>query len=170
MITIQSAGYVVIDDEGVIHGYGQTADAAWADAAHTMDLAGIHLIPEGQDVPDPEQMVAWRSVVYLWTWPATAALLADVHTYGGAGTAWRALGGVACARDEQEEAGCDIQFRWTLPDGGDLADVTGYNVHDYFATDVDALRHLPASQADAVLRLTYCGPDADGVGVTWRVG
>jgi hypothetical protein len=99
MSDLINAGYVVIDNEFVIWGYGPTVDAAWTDTVHTLLLAGVHLISENEDVPDPEQGVSWCRDSDLRTRPATAALLIRVNTCGGT-VAWDERNGVACTPEE----------------------------------------------------------------------
>lgn len=44
----------------------------------------------------------------------------------------------------------------------------GYNVHDFFTTDLLAIYKTP-EQAQEVAEAGYRGPDVDGVGCVWTI-
>jgi hypothetical protein len=86
-------GYIVVDNEGTIHGYGATVDSAEADMERTMEQAGIELLDDGED--STALLGSWTFRSNLKTIPATTSLLADVKTRGG-NIAWgRLANGVA---------------------------------------------------------------------------
>jgi hypothetical protein len=91
-----AAGYVVTDNE-LIHGYGDTADAAWADMERTMAAAQIHLLDDDDD--SHERVDSWARRSDFTVRAASAALLADTKTMGGA-IGWYDVGGVACTTAE----------------------------------------------------------------------
>jgi hypothetical protein len=87
-----AAGYIVSDNEGTIHGYGATADAAWSEMLRAMQQAGIAVLDD--DADSTEQSGSWTRESGMKLLPATAALLADVDTKGCA-IRWDVVGGVA---------------------------------------------------------------------------
>jgi hypothetical protein len=101
MSTLETAGYIVHDNEGIVHGYGPTADEAWHDMMITMQNANIELLEDDED--STERDGSWLRLSWLKTAPATAAMLALVKADGGACT-WGRRNGVACTRDEEEAA------------------------------------------------------------------
>lgn len=96
---ITAAGYIVYDNEGLIHGYGPTADAADADMRRTMDIANIKLLSDADD--STAEVGSWTRESGMKTIAATRALLDMVDSRGG-NCAWRTVGGVACTREEEE--------------------------------------------------------------------
>jgi len=82
--TITTAGYIVHDSEGVIHGLNSTAQGAWDDMLRTMRDAHILGGAEGMTIM-----------------PATAALLACVDDRGG-NVAWGKINGIACTTEEED--------------------------------------------------------------------
>jgi hypothetical protein len=99
--TIEAAGYIIADNEGIIHGCGATADAAEADMERTMNMANITLLEDTDDTTD--QLGSWTLRSGLKTYPASATLLADVEGKGGA-IGWDTIRGVACTNDEAFDA------------------------------------------------------------------
>lgn len=99
--TPEAAGYIVHDNEGVVHGYGASADAAWDDMLQTMAQSGIAVLPAAAD--STLQLGAWTRENGLKILPATAALLALIESDGGDCTWGRAtIGGVACTQAEEQ--------------------------------------------------------------------
>jgi hypothetical protein len=96
---ILCAGYVIADNDDVIHGHGITLDAAWTHAEAEFDGAGIALL--GDDDDSTEQDGSWTRRSELTEWPASLALLVALADCGGA-ISWRRVGGVACTVDEAE--------------------------------------------------------------------
>lgn len=94
-----STCYIVHDNNGVIHGYGQTTDEAYADMRSTMEQAGVQILEDDDD--STEQSGAWTRASGLKIVPATAALLALVESHGG-DCSWDRVEGVACTRDEAD--------------------------------------------------------------------
>jgi len=94
-----SAGYIVFDNNGTIHGCGATADAAWSDYKTTMAEANIAVLEDDED--STEQDGSWTRASAMQIRAASAALLALVNARGG-DVAWDTVGGVACTRDEAE--------------------------------------------------------------------
>ena len=97
-MTSITAGYIVHDNEGVIHGYGATADLAWADMLRTMEMAQIKVVADDFDTSDYQG--SWTRESGLKSAPATQALLALVESHGG-DCGYAQLGGVACTCDEE---------------------------------------------------------------------
>lgn len=95
---IEQAGYIVHDNEGIIHGCGETADAAWSDMENTMRHANIEIVPDDADTSDHWGNWARESCYKIA--PATAALLRRVYDDGGA-CSWGTAGGVACTVEEE---------------------------------------------------------------------
>jgi hypothetical protein len=78
---VNAAGYIAFDSKGIIHGTGETADAAWSDALKTF----------GQGASS------------LTTMPATCNLLSLVNTRGGAVGWRRSMHDIACCPSEAED-------------------------------------------------------------------
>ncbi len=97
---IEAAGYIVHDKEGVIHGYGASAGAAWKDMEKTMRHASIELLDDDADTSGKSG--SWTLASDMQTAPATAALLRHVDEHGGDCT-WGKVGLVACTVAEEEE-------------------------------------------------------------------
>ena len=98
MTTIQTAGYVVTNNEA-IWGVGATADAAWSDFENQMEMANVSIVGDAVDDMDG----SWTRESDYTIRPATAALLAEVDAKGG-NIGWSTRGGVACTRDEADAA------------------------------------------------------------------
>lgn len=98
MSNTSPSGYVVADKSGLIHGIGDSASSAWADAESTLGHAGIAILSDDDDTS--EELGSWMRRSDLVAWPATAALIQDVETRGGA-IAWTNIGRVACTVDEE---------------------------------------------------------------------
>lgn len=96
-MTQESTGYIVTDNE-LIHGYGPSADAAWADAIRTLDMARIKLLADDED--STEELGSWMRASDLKIRPASPQMLADVEAKGGA-IGWRIRDGVAITCDEE---------------------------------------------------------------------
>lgn len=92
--TITAAGYVIYNAEAIF-GRGDTETAAWADLANEMQMSKV---PHESEADDGENF--W-SEDHFTAAPATAALLAEVETRGGA-IAWGRVDGVACTLAEEE--------------------------------------------------------------------
>jgi hypothetical protein len=84
-LNVNAAGYIAFDNKGIIHGTGETADAAWADALKTF----------GQGASG------------LTTMPATRNLLSLVSTRGGAVGWRRSMHDIACCPSEAEDEESD---------------------------------------------------------------
>lgn len=99
--TIAPAGFIVTDNEA-IWSTGATADEAWANMVENMRQAGITVVDElaEDETGDiaPDQTLASGFVIRS----ATAQLIADVDSMGGA-IGWHMARGVACTRTEYEE-------------------------------------------------------------------
>ncbi len=98
--TITAAGFVVTNNEA-IWGVGQTANAAWSDFEQQMQSAGVSILGELDGVAD--QLGSWARERDFTIHAASAGLLADVATRGGAIT-WRNASGVACTVDEYDSS------------------------------------------------------------------
>jgi hypothetical protein len=108
MRRLESAGYVVVDDQAV-WGSGPTAQAAWESFLSGMSDAGIKVRGEIDDADGaalerdqygdvlPDQTPANRYKIHA----ATRALLDRVAEQGG-DIAWRVRGVVACLPDEYD--------------------------------------------------------------------
>jgi hypothetical protein len=99
--TTTAAGYIISDNEGIIHGAGATVDLAWADAEATFATARIVLL--GDDDDSTEQHGSWTRRSGLTVRPATAALIEEIDAKGGA-CGWRTVCGVACTIEESRAA------------------------------------------------------------------
>ena len=99
MTNITAAGYIVHDNEGLIHGRGATAALAWADMLNTMAHAHIEVMADDDDSDPPPD--SWVLASDMVTTPATAALLELVEDHGGNCT-WGKIGRVACTVAEEE--------------------------------------------------------------------
>lgn len=99
--TLQSAGYIVCDNEA-IHGYGPTADEAWADFMNTMAQANIRVVaePDEADIDSPGD---WTRESDYQIKSASAGLIQRVKDQGG-NLAWSYVSGIACTREEEEAA------------------------------------------------------------------
>jgi hypothetical protein len=96
-----TTGYIVFDNESLIHGTGATAEAAWADAEGTFAAANVELLDD--DADSTECHGSWTRRSSLRVCAATAALLAAVTDCGGA-IAWHTTAdGIACTRDEYDD-------------------------------------------------------------------
>ena len=84
-MSVEAAGYVVVQEHYAIFGYGITQEAAWAEAEEWADL---------EDGEWPEDFACY---------PATAALLAEVEARGG-DIPYGRVGGVCCTLIEEEAA------------------------------------------------------------------
>ena len=107
MTTIESAGFIVLDNE-LIHGTGTTAQAAWDDLLNTMIQANIHMIDdrkyrtaeqEADDEAIQDAGGSWTKASGFRILPASAALLAQIDTHGG-NLAWTYVSGVCCTVEE----------------------------------------------------------------------
>jgi hypothetical protein len=94
--TVKTAGYIVTDNEGAIHGAGVTADEAWADMKVTMEWAGIALLSD--DADSSEELGSWTRESNLTIRPAGASLLAAIEAGGGTISWGRDSHGVAQVR------------------------------------------------------------------------
>ena len=93
---IKAAGYMIQDIQGnAIYGIGDTEDDAWA---MVLDVVGPFLNPDDEEI-DADKV---RDTQYK-TYGATAALIAQVNTNGGA-IVWSVVEGVACTIAEEESA------------------------------------------------------------------
>ena len=106
-VTIQTAGYIVSDNDA-IYGCGATSDAAWTDLLRTMHHARIQIIDdreyrstEQQEEDEIAMQGGCTMASSFRVQPASAALLAQVENQGGA-IAWDQVGNVCCTRDEAE--------------------------------------------------------------------
>lgn len=96
MTTLTATGYIIQDRDGyAIFGIGETKDEAWVEV---VDGVGAFHGPDGGDIPADEA----RDTQFV-TYPATAALLAQVRDCGGQ-IAWGMIDGVACTADEEDAA------------------------------------------------------------------
>lgn len=104
---IESAGYVVIGGDH-IQATGATAEAAWSEFLKTMGQINVTVVDDvdaGEEVTN-EMIENGHSYVRASTQKvqsASAALLAQVEAQGGA-ISWGSVGGIACTRDEEDEA------------------------------------------------------------------
>lgn len=98
--TMTAAGYIITDNEGTLHGSGETVDAAWADAEATMADAGIEMLDD--DADSTECMGNWTRRSGLRVLPASPALLDLVDSCGGL-IAWVVRDGVAITLHEADE-------------------------------------------------------------------
>lgn len=89
-------GYIIHDNEGVIHGSGDSIQSAWEDAEYTFGCAGVTLL---DDADSDAELGAWTRRSGLIVRRATAALLDEIERDGGA-VAWSRLNGVAATLDE----------------------------------------------------------------------
>lgn len=114
-------GYIVSDNENVIHGSGTTVDLAWADAESNFRSAGITLLDDGDD--STEQQGAWTRRSGLRVHPASQSLLAQVEAEGGA-KPWRLVDGLAVTLHAANGIIIvdDGAYRW----GADAAELLGY--------------------------------------------
>jgi hypothetical protein len=99
MTNITADGYIVHDNEGLIHGYGATANDAWMDMMLTFQNARIELLEDDEEPTDRDG--SWTRMSGLTTTPATAAMLRLVKDHGGNCT-WGKIGIVACTVAEEE--------------------------------------------------------------------
>lgn len=99
--SLTSAGYIVTDKaHSAIHGFGATADEAWADMISGLSNAGVTVIG---DIYDADISVEWPEQTPANNYEISAAtkgLLDAVATQGG-NIAWRRRGAVSCLPDEQ---------------------------------------------------------------------
>lgn len=93
-----SAGYIVHDNGGTIHGYGANADLAWSDMLRTLKMAHIEVV--GDDFDTSDYQGSWTRESGLKLAPATQALLDLVGSHGG-DCGYAQVGGIACTRDEE---------------------------------------------------------------------
>jgi hypothetical protein len=99
--TIETAGYVISDNEGIIHVIGTSLDAAWSDLEETFRYAQIVLLDDDDD--GAEQQGAWCRRSNLRAHPATAELLREVQDMGGnLPCGWSKLHGVACTPEQAD--------------------------------------------------------------------
>jgi hypothetical protein len=94
--TITPAGYIVFDNERIVHGFGGTANAAFARHLETARDAEIMLIGDNEEAPEG---VAWARKSDFNIRSATADLLTQIEERGG-DVAWLSVGGIACTREE----------------------------------------------------------------------
>ena len=99
MTTPTSTGYIVVDNEQTIYGYGPTTDLAWADLLRTLHGAQVTILDDDADSSDFPG--SWTRVSGFRILPASAALLDLVDTAGGL-CGWELIGGVACTEDEAD--------------------------------------------------------------------
>ena len=97
-ISIQSAGYIVVDNEA-IHGRGLTAQTAWEDFLETMGYANIAVLSDDADTY--AELGSWVKASDFRILSASADLLEQVEAKGGA-EGWWNVGGVACTREQSE--------------------------------------------------------------------
>jgi hypothetical protein len=97
---IAAAGYIVHDNNGTVHGYGPTADAAWADMLGTMAQAQIELLPD--DADSTNCLGSWTRESGMKLAPASQSLLDLIESVGGHVTL-DFVGGVACAQSEEAD-------------------------------------------------------------------
>lgn len=97
----KAAGYIVHDNEGIIHGDGNTVNQAWGDAENTFGIAGVTLLDD--DADSTEQQGAWTRWSGLKVVPASNALMDELWANGGDDVAWRLVNGVAVTLDEADE-------------------------------------------------------------------
>lgn len=95
-MTLTIAGYIIHTDD-LIHGTGDTAERAWANAVANLSAAGIVLLDDNEDAPDCGP--SWMRFSSLRTAPATAELLNDVRNRGGA-CGWDNVGAITCTPRE----------------------------------------------------------------------
>ena len=98
MISITAAGYIVYDNDGVVHGYGATRNDAWYDMMLTFQHAHIELLEDDEEPTDRDG--SWTRMSDLTTIPATAALLQHIKDHGG-DCSWGMRGIVACTLAEE---------------------------------------------------------------------
>lgn len=101
-MTVVKTGYIVANDMA-IYGVGATADEAWADWKDEMDKAGIVILSEEDDDEDEERNGSYTRESEFYCQPATAALMQKVKDQGG-NIAFGEVNGVACTKDEEDEA------------------------------------------------------------------
>ena len=92
-----STGYIVIDREQTIYGYGPTSQGAWTNMLRTLHEARITLLDD--DADSVEFPGSWTRASGFRILPASAALLELVDTAGGL-CRWELIGDVACTEDE----------------------------------------------------------------------
>lgn len=93
---IEAAGYMIQDIDGIaIYSVGQTVDEAWADVVENV---GTFFDAYGNDI-DADEAYQTQFKAY----GASAALIAKVNAEGGM-IAWGISRGVACTREEEEDA------------------------------------------------------------------
>ncbi len=93
---IEAVGYMIQDKQGnAIYGIGATVVEAWA---MVVDGVGTFMDAYGNDIPAD---TAYET--QFTTYGASAALMAKVEAEGGA-IAWDVVQGVACTREEAEQA------------------------------------------------------------------
>ena len=88
----KSSGFIITDNERIIHGSGDTVEAAWADAEYTFGCAGVELLDDDADTD--AQLGNWTMRSGLRVVPATAELLDAIDQDGGL-VVWTLAGGVA---------------------------------------------------------------------------
>lgn len=71
-----TAGYIVHDNEGIIHGYGTTAEEAYADMRRTKEQAGIRPVLWRKD---KKRRIAWNCGFTTYWWRVTA-MKAKTHS------------------------------------------------------------------------------------------
>jgi len=91
-------GFIVHDNEGIIHGYGATAGEAWDDMLNTMRHANVTVLPDSADTS--KELGNWINEADMVVAPATAALLQHVEDHGG-DCSWGRVGRIACTVDEE---------------------------------------------------------------------
>jgi len=82
------AGYIMADNNGTIHGFGSTPDAARADAIEYLSHAMILLVADDADEEEIPCEASWMRASDLRLYPASPALMAAVPDLGG-DIAWR---------------------------------------------------------------------------------
>lgn len=97
----KAAGYIITDNDNIIHGSGDTLDDAWADAENTFGCAGVALLDD--DADSTEQQGAWTRRSGLKGMPASAALMDELWDCGG-DISWGRVNGIAVTMDEANEA------------------------------------------------------------------
>lgn len=97
MTKIQSAGYMVCDNEA-IYGVGATADEAWNDFLSTMDRNRTVFVKNGEN---PLEYYNYCLASDYKIHAASSALIERVNEDGG-DFAWRIVNGVACTVEEDE--------------------------------------------------------------------
>jgi hypothetical protein len=97
--TINSAGYIVYDNNATIHGLGATEDEAWNMYRQTMADAGVTVLNDDDD--SSEQDGNWTRASSMRIMAASQNLLTAVYERGG-DIAWHNVAGVAVTQSEYD--------------------------------------------------------------------